>query len=114
MIVSNEPGYYAPERFGIRTENLLLVVKKDIAGAERDMLGFETISFAPIDLRPVERALLTADGDRLARRLSRRGAREGRPAPRRRRRAHGWRRRRRRFRASALWFNRRPERQPPG
>ena len=60
MIVSNEPGYYAPERFGIRTENLLLVAPKEIAGAEREMLGFETISFAPIDLRPVERDLLTA------------------------------------------------------
>ena len=59
MIVSNEPGYYAPERFGIRTENLLLVAPKEIAGAEREMLGFETISFAPIDLRPVERDLLT-------------------------------------------------------
>ena len=60
MIVSNEPGYYAPGKFGIRIENLLLVVKKEIAGAEREMLGFETISFAPIDLRPVERGLLTA------------------------------------------------------
>jgi len=60
MIVSNEPGYYAPGKFGIRIENLLLVVKKDIPGAEREMLGFETISFAPIDLRPVERGLLTA------------------------------------------------------
>jgi Xaa-Pro aminopeptidase len=60
MIVSNEPGYYAPGKFGIRIENLLLVVKKEIAGAEREMLGFETISFAPIDLRPVERELLTA------------------------------------------------------
>ncbi len=60
MIVSNEPGYYAPGKFGIRIENLLLVVKKQIAGAEREMLGFETISFAPIDLRPVERTLLTA------------------------------------------------------
>jgi Xaa-Pro aminopeptidase len=61
MILSNEPGYYAPERFGVRTENLLLVVKKDVPGAEREMLGFETISFAPIDTRPIARALLTAD-----------------------------------------------------
>jgi Xaa-Pro aminopeptidase len=60
MIVSNEPGYYAPERFGIRIENLVLVAPRDIAGAEREMLGFETISLAPIDLRPVEPALLTA------------------------------------------------------
>jgi Xaa-Pro aminopeptidase len=59
MIVSNEPGYYAPERFGIRIENLVLVQPREIPGAEREMLGFETISFAPIDLRPVEPALLT-------------------------------------------------------
>jgi len=59
MIVSNEPGYYAPEKFGIRIENLVIVTPKAIPGAEREMLGFETISFAPIDLRPVEPALLT-------------------------------------------------------
>ena len=59
MIVSNEPGYYAPGKFGIRIENLLLVVKKEIAGAEREMLGFETISFAPIDIRPVAPGLMT-------------------------------------------------------
>ena len=59
MIVSNEPGYYLPERFGIRTENLLLVVSRQIEGAEREMLGFETISFAPIDTRPLARDLLT-------------------------------------------------------
>jgi len=59
MIVSNEPGYYAPERFGVRIENLLVVVRKPIAAAEREMLGFETISLAPIDLRPVDRSLLT-------------------------------------------------------
>jgi len=61
MIVSNEPGYYLPERFGIRTENLLLVVSREVEGAEREMLGFETISFAPIDTRPLARELLTAD-----------------------------------------------------
>jgi Xaa-Pro aminopeptidase len=60
MIVSNEPGYYAPGKFGIRTENLLLVVRKTLPGAERDMLGFETISLAPIDVRPVDKAMLSA------------------------------------------------------
>ena len=59
MIVSNEPGYYAPEKFGVRIENLVLVTPKEIVGAEREMLGFETISLAPIDLRPVARELLT-------------------------------------------------------
>ena len=60
MIVSNEPGFYAPEKFGIRIENLVLVAPRDIPGATREMLGFETISLAPIDLRPVARELLTA------------------------------------------------------
>ncbi len=58
MIVSNEPGYYAPDKFGVRIENLVLVVRKDIPGAEREMLGFETISLAPIDVRPLARELL--------------------------------------------------------
>jgi Xaa-Pro aminopeptidase len=62
MIISNEPGYYAAGRFGIRIENLVVVEERKIAGAERDMLGFETISMAPIDLRLIERKLLR-DGE---------------------------------------------------
>ena len=58
MILSNEPGYYAPGRFGIRIENLVVVEERAIAGAERAMLGFETISFAPIDVRLVEWKLM--------------------------------------------------------
>jgi Xaa-Pro aminopeptidase len=58
MIVSNEPGYYAPGKFGIRTENLVVVEERAIRGAERKMLGFETISLAPIDLRLVEPKLM--------------------------------------------------------
>jgi Xaa-Pro aminopeptidase len=61
MIVSNEPGYYAPGRYGIRIENLLVVEERQIAGAERAMRGFATISLAPIDLRLVEPKLLTKD-----------------------------------------------------
>jgi Xaa-Pro aminopeptidase len=60
MIISNEPGYYASGKFGIRIENLVVVQKRAIKGAEREMLGFETISFAPIDLRLVEAKLLDA------------------------------------------------------
>ena len=70
MIVSNEPGYYVAGRFGIRTENLVAVEERAIPGAEREMCGFETLSFAPIDLRLVEPKLLDARRDRLARRLS--------------------------------------------
>lgn len=60
MIVSNEPGYYKTGAYGIRIENLVAVRKADgIAGAERDMLEFETLTKAPIDLQLVDNNLLT-------------------------------------------------------
>jgi Xaa-Pro aminopeptidase len=59
MILSNEPGYYKAGDYGIRIENLVLVVEKTIAGAERDMLGFETLTFAPIDRALIEPAMLS-------------------------------------------------------
>ena len=58
MILSNEPGYYKAGGYGIRIENLLLVEKRK-AGIEKPLLGFETLTFAPIDLRLVEPALLS-------------------------------------------------------
>jgi Xaa-Pro aminopeptidase len=61
MLLSNEPGYYKPGEYGIRIENLVLVVAREVAGAERDMLGFETQTFAPIDRTLIDTALLTAD-----------------------------------------------------
>jgi len=61
MILSNEPGYYAAGRFGIRIENLVVVEERAIAGADRPTLGFETISFAPIDLKLIEKKLLSRD-----------------------------------------------------
>ncbi len=61
MILSNEPGYYREGAFGIRIENLVAVEPKRIAGAERDMLGFETLTLAPIDTRPVDASMLDAE-----------------------------------------------------
>jgi Xaa-Pro aminopeptidase len=61
MILSNEPGYYKAGEYGIRIENLQLVEPREIAGAEGAYLGFETLTFAPIDLALVEPALLDAD-----------------------------------------------------
>jgi Xaa-Pro aminopeptidase len=61
MILSNEPGYYKSGEYGIRIENLVLVVGKQIAGAEKEMLGFETLTFAPIDRRLIETDMLTPD-----------------------------------------------------
>ncbi|TRW18171.1 aminopeptidase P family protein [Glacieibacterium frigidum] len=74
MILSNEPGYYKADAFGIRIENLVLVVPVAIEGAEKDMLGFETLTLAPIDrtlidvamLSPAERAWVDAYHARVA------------------------------------------------
>ena len=61
MILSNEPGYYRAGEYGIRLENLVIVEKRDIKGAEREMYGFETITLAPFDLASVDPKLLDAD-----------------------------------------------------
>lgn len=60
MVVSNEPGYYREGAFGIRIENLVAVTPPDIPkGGERAMLGFETLTLAPIDRRLIDVSLLT-------------------------------------------------------
>ncbi len=61
MLLSNEPGYYKSGEYGIRIENLVLVVDRDVAGAERALLGFETQTFAPIDRALIDTGLLTAE-----------------------------------------------------
>jgi Xaa-Pro aminopeptidase len=61
MILSNEPGYYKAGSYGIRIENLILVEKREIEGAEREMLGFETLTLAPIDRTLVDISLMSAD-----------------------------------------------------
>lgn len=59
MVISNEPGYYKEGAFGIRIENLVLVTEaQDIKGGETPMLGFETLTLAPIDLNLVDISLL--------------------------------------------------------
>jgi Xaa-Pro aminopeptidase len=54
MLLSNEPGYYKEDEYGIRIENLVLAIKHD------EDLGFETVSFVPIDRRLILRELLSA------------------------------------------------------
>ncbi len=56
MILSNEPGFYRPGAYGIRLENLLLVV--DHPGTAKPFLAFETLSLAPFDRRLLDLALL--------------------------------------------------------
>ena len=62
MILSNEPGYYKPEQYGIRTENLVAVEPREAPeGAERKLLGFRTLSLCPIDRRLIDVELLTRE-----------------------------------------------------
>lgn len=61
MFLSNEPGYYKTGEYGIRIENLVLVEPRDPDGAEGDYLGFETLTFAPIERALVDTQLMTRD-----------------------------------------------------
>ncbi len=62
MIISNEPGYYLEGHYGIRIENLVLVTRaRKVKGGDRPMMGFETLTLAPIDRRLIDPALLTRD-----------------------------------------------------
>ena len=61
MILSNEPGYYKAGEFGIRIENLVLVVDAEIEGAEGKYLTFETLTHVPLDRRLVDKSLLTPE-----------------------------------------------------
>lgn len=63
MVLSNEPGYYQAGRFGVRLENMMLVVRLPASKAapglsRRPMLGFETLTLAPMDTRLIDRQLL--------------------------------------------------------
>ncbi|MBP1883295.1 aminopeptidase P family protein [Sinorhizobium mexicanum] len=60
MILSNEPGYYRPGAFGIRIENLVVIREaSEIEGGDLPMLGFDTLTYCPIDRRLVLPSLLT-------------------------------------------------------
>ncbi len=62
MILSNEPGYYKEGEYGIRIENLVLVVEDTFRSTpDSPFYLFEPLSLCPIDLRLVKRELLTGD-----------------------------------------------------
>jgi Xaa-Pro aminopeptidase len=61
MVCSNEPGFYKTGEFGIRIENLVVVMQPENLGGDRPMMGFETITLAPIDLNLIEPSLLTVE-----------------------------------------------------
>lgn len=59
MILSNEPGFYLPERYGIRLENLLMVQPAEMTDTVKPFLEFETLTLAPFDRALIDVALLT-------------------------------------------------------
>ena len=62
MICSNEPGYYKEGAYGIRIENLVLVTALEkLPGADRETMGFETLTLAPIDRRLIVKEMLSPE-----------------------------------------------------
>ena len=60
MILSNEPGYYREGDWGIRIETLQVVTPAEVPeGGERPMHGFEQLTFAPLDRKLIDAALLS-------------------------------------------------------
>jgi Xaa-Pro aminopeptidase len=53
MILSNEPGYYKKDKFGIRIENLVFVKKN------KKKIFFENLTLAPIEKELINYKLLT-------------------------------------------------------
>jgi Xaa-Pro aminopeptidase len=59
MILSNEPGYYREGAFGIRLENLIVVVEAAAMGDNRAQYAFETLTYVPLDRRLIDTARLS-------------------------------------------------------
>lgn len=59
MIISNEPGLYRTNEYGIRTENLVTVVECEETEFGK-FLAFETLTLCPIDKNAIDLSLLTA------------------------------------------------------
>ncbi|MEM6602800.1 MAG: aminopeptidase P family protein [Pseudomonadota bacterium] len=62
MLLSNEPGYYKAGEFGIRIENVELIVHKGIPeDGEKNMLGFETLTLVPYERKLIDKSLLSRE-----------------------------------------------------
>lgn len=60
MVLSNEPGYYRADNFGIRLENLVVVQHCEaLKGAEREMYEFDALTMIPMDKRLIDKHMLT-------------------------------------------------------
>ncbi len=62
MVISNEPGYYKAGEYGIRIENLVVVIERpDLSQNGKIFYSFETLTRVPMDLKLVDYSLLNAD-----------------------------------------------------
>lgn len=61
MVLSNEPGFYKPSKYGIRIENLVYVAKEKIEKGKTPFFKFETLTLAPIDIRLIDKTLLSQE-----------------------------------------------------
>lgn len=60
MLITDEPGVYKENEYGIRTENTLVVVKKEQTN-DGEFLGFESLTYVPIDIRAIDIKYLSKD-----------------------------------------------------
>ena len=61
MVVSNEPGYYKQDGYGIRCANLIYVADKGLENDGKKFYQFETLTLVPFDLNLIEPSLLTQE-----------------------------------------------------
>jgi len=60
MLISNEPGLYRTGQYGIRIENLVLVILFQTTETG-DFYAFETLTLCPIDTKLIDKTLLLAE-----------------------------------------------------
>lgn len=56
MIITNEPGYYKKDCYGIRIENILLVKKHELY---EKFLKFESLTLVPYCSKLIEKHMMT-------------------------------------------------------
>lgn len=62
MLISNEPGYYREKEFGIRIENLVMVIDDGfMEDGKTTAMKFETVTLVPIDKRLIDLSLMNDD-----------------------------------------------------
>lgn len=61
MVISNEPGFYKTGEYGMRIENLIVVVEDKYTTGDFEFLKFETVTLCPIDLNLIDAGLLSRE-----------------------------------------------------